>query len=100
MKSVILITENTSPPETGLAFSAEYEEMLGRAPDAYDFPDLDENTKATIFYTTGTTGKPKCVHYTHRQLVLHTLSVGLAYGAYETWKFVRLLNRNEEDDGT
>ncbi|MCP4711495.1 MAG: AMP-binding protein, partial [Planctomycetes bacterium] len=47
-----------------------------------DFSDLDENTKATTFYTTGTTGNPKGVYFTHRQLVLHTLSVAVECGAY------------------
>ncbi|MGD9240908.1 MAG: long-chain-fatty-acid--CoA ligase, partial [Desulfobacterales bacterium] len=47
-------------------------------------PDLDENTKATTFYTTGTTGNPKGVYFSHRQLVLHTLGVAVACGAYHT----------------
>jgi len=38
------------------------------------FPDFDENTRATTFYTTGTTGLPKGVFFSHRQLVLHTLA--------------------------
>ena len=38
------------------------------------FPDFDENTRATTFYTTGTTGLPKGVYFSHRQLVLHTLA--------------------------
>ncbi|OQX00537.1 MAG: long-chain fatty acid--CoA ligase, partial [Desulfobacteraceae bacterium IS3] len=63
---------------------AEYEEMLKSAAAVYDFPDLEENTKATTFYTTGTTGLPKGVHFSHRQLVLHTLSVSLALGVYHT----------------
>ena len=39
----------------------------------FNFRDFDENTIATKFYTTGTTGDPKGVSYTHRQLVLHSL---------------------------
>ena len=39
-----------------------------------EFPDLDENTRATTFYSTGTTGLPKGVYFSHRQLVLHTLA--------------------------
>ncbi len=46
----------------------------------YDFPDFDENTRATTFYTTGTTGLPKGVYFSHRQLVLHTLAVAAALG--------------------
>ena len=48
--------------------------MLARAAPSFAFPDLDENTRATTFYTTGTTGLPKGVYYSHRQLVLHTLA--------------------------
>jgi len=44
------------------------------------FPDFDENTRATTFYTTGTTGLPKGVHFSHRQLVLHTLAAAAAFG--------------------
>ena len=65
--------EGAATPHHGLDFAAEYESLLGRAGDGYDFPVLDERTRATTFYTTGTTGDPKGVWYTHRQLVLHTL---------------------------
>ena len=54
-------------------FAADYEALLDRGGDGYRFPVLDERTRATTFYTTGTTGEPKGVWYTHRQLVLHTL---------------------------
>ena len=56
-----------------LDFAAGYESLLDRGGDGYRFPVLDERTRATTFYTTGTTGDPKGVWYTHRQLVLHTL---------------------------
>jgi fatty-acyl-CoA synthase len=55
--------------------AGEYEQLLAKESAAYDFPDFDENTRATTFYTTGTTGLPKGVYFSHRQLVLHTLSV-------------------------
>ncbi len=54
--------------------AGEYEALLANAAPDYDFPDFDENTRATTFYTTGTTGLPKGVFFSHRQLVLHTLS--------------------------
>ena len=53
--------------------------MLAAAAPAYDFPALPEDTRATTFYTTGTTGLPKGVYYSHRQLVLHTLGVSQAF---------------------
>lgn len=53
--------------------SGEYETLLaGSSPD-YPFRDFDENAVATTFHTSGTTGNPKAVHFTHRQLVLHAL---------------------------
>ena len=52
----------------------EYEALLRSASQHYEFEDFDENSVATTFYTTGTTGNPKGVYFTHRQLVLHTLA--------------------------
>jgi len=57
---------------------AEYESLLATGNPAHEFPDFDENTRATTFYTTGTTGEPKGVYYSHRQIMLHTLSVSCA----------------------
>ncbi len=79
----ILIGEGDRQTDSQLAFDAEYDQMLKRASAVHDFADLDENTKATTFYTTGTTGDPKGVHFSHRQLVLHTLSLAIALGAYD-----------------
>lgn len=56
-------------------FLGEYEALIAGQANHFDFPALPEDTRATLFYTTGTTGDPKGVSYTHRQLVLHTLAV-------------------------
>ncbi|WP_109479513.1 fatty acid--CoA ligase [Paraburkholderia sp. C35] len=58
-----------------IPFTTEYEAMLAASATHYDFPDFDENTRATTFYTTGTTGLPKGVYFSHRQLVLHTVTL-------------------------
>jgi fatty-acyl-CoA synthase len=71
----VLINDGAEPPKSAIRFDAEYESMLAAASPSFDFPRLDENTRATTFYTTGTTGLPKGVYYSHRQLVLHTLAV-------------------------
>ena len=71
VKKMILLSDGDRPA-TNLPLAGEYEELMAAAADRYDFPDLDENTMATTFYTTGTTGLPKGVYYSHRQLVLHT----------------------------
>ena len=61
--------------KSAVAFAAEYEAMLAaRAHPRSTSRTLDEDTRATTFYTTGTTGLPKGVYYSHRQLVLHTLA--------------------------
>ncbi len=60
--------------DSSFAWDGEYEALLAAADPAHEFPDFDERTTATTFYTTGTTGNPKGVYYSHRQVVLHTLS--------------------------
>jgi fatty-acyl-CoA synthase len=72
-KQLVLLDDRLRP-ETPLAFTTEYEGLLGGSDPHYAFPRLDENTRATTFYTTGTTGLPKGVYFSHRQLVLHTLA--------------------------
>jgi fatty-acyl-CoA synthase len=74
VKRLVLMSDRASPETHGLSFVGEYESLLAVASPRYDFPDFDENTQATTFYTTGTTGLPKGVYYSHRQLMLHTLS--------------------------
>ncbi len=75
VRDYILLTDDTSHHEAHIPFTGEYEQLLAVAPADFDFPDFSENTRATTFYTTGTTGMPKGVYFSHRQLVLHTLSV-------------------------
>ena len=70
----------------------EYEQLLATASPQYDFEDFDENSVATTFYTTGTTGNPKGVYFTHRQLVLHTMGVSTIMGSIDS---VRLLGTND-----
>jgi fatty-acyl-CoA synthase len=71
----------SSGVQTSLSFDAEYEALLAAADSGLDFPELDESTRATTFYTTGTTGQPKGVYFSHRQLVLYTLSTRAALAA-------------------
>jgi fatty-acyl-CoA synthase len=77
VKTYVLLADGADRPTTSLAIAAEYEELLASGSAGYEFGDFDENTRATTFYTTGTTGLPKGVYFSHRQLVLHTLA-GLA----------------------
>ena len=76
----ILIDDTDSVP-TPPGFSDAYEAMLAAGSPDFVFEDFDENTRATTFYTTGTTGLPKGVYFSHRQLVLLALSVAVALGS-------------------
>jgi fatty-acyl-CoA synthase len=73
-KKFICIDDDGNVP-AGVEWSGEYETLLAEGDPAHEFPEFDERTRATTFYTTGTTGQPKGVYYSHRQIVLHTLSV-------------------------
>ena len=58
--------------DTGLPNALRYEELLEQAgPGLYDYPDLDERQAAALCYTSGTTGNPKGVLYSHRSICLH-----------------------------
>ena len=61
-----------------LPVGGEYEALVNAHRPEFQFPQLPEDTPATTFYTTGTTGAPKGVQFTHRQIVLHTLGAAAA----------------------
>ena len=80
VKRLVVLTDRKEPITGKLEFAGEYEELLAAASDDFDFPDFDENVQATTFYTTGTTGLPKGVYYSHRQLVLHAMAELAVFG--------------------
>jgi fatty-acyl-CoA synthase len=56
----------------------DYEELITGRPETYDWPELDERTAAAMCYTSGTTGDPKGVVYSHRSIYLHCMQVNSA----------------------
>ena len=82
---LILLSENSScDPKSSLEFITSYDAMMAQPVDHFEFPEFDERLWATTFYTTGTTGEPKAVAYSHRQLVLHTMGLLAGLGPIET----------------
>jgi fatty-acyl-CoA synthase len=78
VKTFVLLSDGDTAVEQAHAlvpFAAEYEDLLAHGASDFAFLDFDENMRATTFYTTGTTGNPKGVYFSHRQLVLHTMAV-------------------------
>lgn len=79
VRARVLMEDVAGPLPVG--FATEYEAGLRVATPLARFPDFDENSRATMFYTTGTTGLPKGVFFSHRQLVLHSLAAMAALGS-------------------
>ncbi len=70
----ILLNDRPELPTTTLPVASEYEALIESGSPFFVFPDFDERTRATTFHTTGTTGQPKGVYFSHRQILLHVLS--------------------------
>jgi len=81
LKGVVTMSDSGNAPPAPFPRSSYYED-LANSTSHFDFPELEEDTLATLFYTSGTTGVPKGVTFTHRQLVLHTL--GIAVGVADS----------------
>lgn len=90
LKAIIVIADGEEI-EAPFPVVGEYEALSAAASPEYPFQDFDENAVATTFYTSGTTGDPKGVCFSHRQIVLHALiskgafgvsdfAIGLGYG--------------------
>ncbi|MDQ7035635.1 MAG: long-chain fatty acid--CoA ligase [Anaerolineae bacterium] len=76
VKHYIVMTHGELP-ETSLPNVHSYEELLAAESGDYGWPEIDENAAAAMCYTSGTTGHPKGVLYSHRAIYLHTMMVSL-----------------------
>ncbi|MEM7729165.1 MAG: long-chain fatty acid--CoA ligase [Pseudomonadota bacterium] len=69
----ISLTDNAGKPDS-VPFAEDYEGFIADASEEIDWPRFDENTACTLCYTSGTTGDPKGVLYSHRSTILHALA--------------------------
>jgi 3-(methylthio)propionyl---CoA ligase len=71
VKGIIVLTDKAHMPETSLENVHCYETLLDAESEQFSWPELDENEACALCYTSGTTGHPKGVLYSHRSTVLH-----------------------------
>ncbi len=77
---VALCDADALPANTGIPGLLSYEAWISGQSSAYVWPEFDEKSASSLCYTSGTTGNPKGVLYSHRSTILHALSGGLADG--------------------
>jgi fatty-acyl-CoA synthase len=77
VKGFVVLTDEAHMPETDLRDVQCYETLIGSEPNTFDFPELDENLACALCYTSGTTGNPKGVLYSHRSTLIHCYAAAL-----------------------
>ena len=77
VETFVIMTDAEHMPATSLDNALCYETLLASASDRFEWPVLDENTASSLCYTSGTTGNPKGVLYSHRSTVLHSYGIAL-----------------------
>jgi fatty-acyl-CoA synthase len=78
VRHVVVLADGEPMPDTRMVLAGEYEALLADAQPGFEFRDFDENTRAAMFYTTGTTGDPKGVTYSHRNIVIHAMATAMS----------------------
>jgi acyl-CoA synthetase (AMP-forming)/AMP-acid ligase II len=73
VEGYIILTDEAHMPKTTLTNVICYETLLSKQSTSFDWPEFDENTASAMCYTSGTTGNPKGVVYSHRSTLLHAL---------------------------
>jgi 3-(methylthio)propionyl---CoA ligase len=78
VRQVVVLTDRQHMPASDLPDALCYEELLAEQSGRFDWPVFDEETASTLCYTSGTTGHPKGVLYSHRSTLLHAFAVLIA----------------------
>ncbi|QFT59900.1 Long-chain-fatty-acid--CoA ligase [Sulfitobacter sp. THAF37] len=78
LEHIVLMEAEVGDAAEKLPGIIAYDDLLAQGDAGYDWPDMDENTASSLCYTSGTTGNPKGVLYSHRSTVLHSFGINLA----------------------
>jgi len=79
VRLLVLMADRSAMPQTALSNLVCYEELVDGGDEGFEWPNFDELSASSLFYTSGTTGNPKGVLYSHRSDMLHCLSITGAY---------------------
>ena len=71
VEGFVVMSDDDHMPETTLKNAVSYESLIGSESDDYEWPEFDDRTASALCYTSGTTGNPKGVLYSHRSTILH-----------------------------
>lgn len=74
VKCFVLLTDKEHMPDTKFSNISCYEDLIADEPAEFNWPDFDETQAASLCYTSGTTGNPKGVLYSHRSTILHAMA--------------------------
>ena len=77
VKHWVALTDRAHLPQSALPGLSCYEDLLAAESDDFEWPEFDENTASGLCYTSGTTGHPKGVLFSHRSTILHAFAIAL-----------------------
>ena len=84
VETIIIAAEKSAIPANNLNNACSYDDLLEQESTEYQWPELSEDTSSALCYTSGTTGNPKGVLYSHRSTILHAISIAGTMGFHSS----------------
>ena len=84
VETIIIAAEKSAIPANNLNNACSYDDLLEQESSEYQWPELTEDTSSALCYTSGTTGNPKGVLYSHRSTILHAISIAGTMGFHSS----------------